>query len=246
MLSAKTIRTCFLRSYFIAAAFNFRGMQNLGLLYAMEPALAEIYRGSEEELREARARYMWHFNTHPLWVPVLLGLFINLELGVSHKTIPSQGMVALKNTACYTLSGIGDSVFSGSIMPLWGLVMCCLAVCGLWQFAFLALGLAFAGVQAFRLLTFMAGLRYGLGVIQKLRKYDIMQWGHKIKIINGCLLGLLICLIVPKPASGYGLLLTALVLGGGGWLLFKNKFARFTVVAFVLIIFWGAELNHWL
>ncbi|MBQ4132578.1 MAG: PTS system mannose/fructose/sorbose family transporter subunit IID [Desulfovibrionaceae bacterium] len=245
MLSRKTILSCFIRSYFIGGAFNFRGLQNLGLLYAIDPALREIYQ-DEQALCEARMRYMWHFNTHPLWVPVLLGLFINLEQSVSRDALPSQGMVALKNTACYTLSGIGDSVFSGSLIPLWGLGMCCLAVCGFYEFALLFMLTAVAGVQIFRLATFMAGLRHGLGVIEKLRRYDIMQWGHKIKILNGCLLALLIYLIIPAPASKSGLLLLTMVLSAGGWLLFQGKFARFTVAVFVLVTFWGGELNNWL
>ena len=245
MLSKTAIKSCFIRSYFTGAVFNFRGLQNLGLLYAIEPALKEIYQ-DEQALRAARARYMWHFNTHPLWVPLLLGLFINLEQSVSRESLPSQGMVALKNTACYTLSGIGDSVFSGSLIPLWGLLMCCFAVCGMYDPAVVFLITAVLGAQAFRVVTFLAGLRYGLGVIEKLRKYDIMQWGHKIKIINGCLLALFIYMIIPATGSAYGFLILILALGAGSWVLFKRKLSRFVVSAFILVIFWGADLNRWL
>ena len=245
MVPKKAINACFLRSYFTGAAFNFRGLQNIGLLYALEPVLGAMYR-DEAALREARGRYMWHFNTHPLWVPLLLGMFINLEQSVSREVLPSQGMVALKNTACYTLSGIGDSVFSGSLMPMWGLIMCCLLVSGLpWVALGVFLG-AVALTQIFRLYTFSAGLRYGLGVIEKLRSYDIMQWGQRIKMLNGCLLGLLLYLIIPAPLAGLELLIIALGLAGGGWLIFRRKFPRFLVAAAAFVIFWGTELNQWL
>jgi len=242
MVGRKILNSCFLRSYFTGSVFNFRGLQNIGLLYALEPALAAIYK-DDEQLRAARARYMWHFNTHPLWVPLLLGMFINLEQSVSKEALPSQGMVALKNTACYTLSGIGDSLFSGTLIPLWGIVMCCLLVSGqVWPAAGL-LVCVLLGLQIFRFVTFAAGLRHGLGVIDKLRKFDIMKWGQRIKILNGSLLAFLLYLIIPTPVAGFDLLVILLGLGAAGWLVIRRKFPRLVVYALVFVIFWGADLR---
>lgn len=244
MLDKKILRSSFFRSYFIAAVFNFRGLQNIGLLYAMEPALSAIYK-DKEQLKAARARYMWHFNTHPLWVPLLIGMFINLEQGVSRDSLPSQGMVALKNTACYTLSGIGDSVFSGTLIPLWGIVMCCLFVCGQVWIASAFLICAVLGVQMFRFVTYFAGLRHGLGVIGRLKNFDMMKWGQRIKILNGSLLALLLYLVLPVPVGGFDLLVTVLGFGAGGWLVFRCKFPRLLVYTAVFAVFWGADLVKW-
>ena len=245
MLDGKTLFFCFLRSYFTGAVFNPRGLQNIGLLYTVEPALSRIY-SDQESLLKARSRYMWHFNTHPLWVPLLVGMFLNLEQSVRKDVLPSQGMVALKNTACYTLSAIGDSVFSGSIIPLWGLIMCCLWIKG---FTFIALAVLLGGllfIQLFRLITFVAGVRYGLGVIEKLRKFDIMLWGDRIKIINGCLLGLLIYLILPMPERGLDLFFPLLALGCAAWLIFRSKCPRFLVGIILFFVVWGKDIANML
>ena len=241
MINAKTLCSCFLRSYFTGAAFNPRGLQNIGLLYAVEPALSRIY-PNQELLLKARSRYMWHFNTHPLWVPLLVGMFLNLEQSVRKDMLPSQGMVALKNTACYTLSAIGDSVFSGSLIPLWGLIMCCLFIKGFTLTALLVLLCGVLGIQLFRVVTFIGGLRYGLGVIEKLSKFDIMLWGDRIKIINGCLIALLIYLIFPLPANGLDIFFPLLALFCAGWLIFRNKVPRFLVVIGLFFVLWGSNV----
>lgn len=238
----KMLYSCFFRSFFAAAVFNFRGLQNIGLLFVMEPALAYIYK-DKEALLQARERYMWHFNTHPLWVPLLVGMFINLEQSVCRDKLPSQGMVAFKNTACYTLSAIGDSVFSGSLIPLWGLIMCCLLVQGLWGVALAVAVIAFLAIQIFRVVTFTAGLKYGLVVMEKLRKFDIMLWGDRIKVINGSVVAILIFLILPASVSSLEIFFTVIGLGAAGWLVFRSKFPRMAVVTVLFFTIWGADIT---
>lgn len=245
MLSGKNLVSCFLRSYFVGAAFNLRGLQNLGLLFALEPGLAQLYRENKEDLLEARHSYMWHFNTHPLWAPLLIGMFLNLEQHIKRKNMPAEGLVTLKNTACYTLSAIGDSLFSGSLIPFWGLGLCCLLASGLF---WLAAAWAFAWVllfQIFRLVTFVAGLRYGLGVISRLRDMDIIVWSDRLKILNGCALALFVFLIFPLPAAGMYVFTVMLGFGACAWLVLWRNAPRLLAAALLFFILNGsALLNH--
>ena len=153
MLSRKTSLTCFLRSYLLGGAFTPQGMQSLGITHALEPGLAEIY-ADPEDLLCARQRYIRHFNTHPFGAPFLLGLFLNLEQLIARGVLPAEALSNIKDTAGYTLSAIGDSVFSGTLVPFWVLASACLLLlCPPWGAALFTLCL-FAAFQAFRLASF--------------------------------------------------------------------------------------------
>ena len=66
---------CFGRTYFVNAAYNPRGLQNIGQIFAVEPVLAVIYEDGEA-LREARARHIAHANCHPFFVPAWIGMVL--------------------------------------------------------------------------------------------------------------------------------------------------------------------------
>ncbi len=220
MLSRKVSLTCFLRSYLLGAAFTPQGMQSLGITHALEPGLAELYPDPEDLLR-ARRRYIRHFNTHPMAAPFLLGLFLHLEQLIARGMLSEEALHNVKDTAGYTLSAIGDSVFSGTLMPFWALVSACFMLSGLpWVAAAFTVCL-FAGVQAFRLASFYFALQHGLTALERLHGFDIINWGERLKYCNALLLALLLGLTadlshnilvwaafcVALPAMGYFLVL---------------------------------------
>lgn len=190
-LDARTLLRCFLRTYTVGAAFNTRGMQNIGLVHAMEPGLAAIYPDPVKR-REARKKYIRHYNTHPFWTPLLVGTFLSLEAGIAAQTFPPQILRNLKDTTAYTLSAIGDSVFGGTMLVSWSLATCSLLVAG-YQSAAFALGLfLFTALQAFKLFTFIAGLREGLKVLNRLRNWNLINWGERLKSGNAVLAAVLL------------------------------------------------------
>ncbi len=191
MLSSKTNFHCFLRSYLLGAAFTPQGMQSLGLAYAMEPGLAKIY-ADQDELLRARARYIRHFNTHPFAAPFLLGLFLNLEQLIAQGLLQEDVLPGIKDTAGYTLSAIGDSVFSGTLIPFWVLAFACLMLQGLLWAALFFTGCLFIGFHVFRLLSFSFALRHGLHALGYLKDFNIINWGERLKYCNAVLLALLL------------------------------------------------------
>ncbi|WP_147819957.1 PTS system mannose/fructose/sorbose family transporter subunit IID [Salidesulfovibrio onnuriiensis] len=188
----------FFRCLLAGAAFNTRGMQNISLTFAMQPGLSAIHR-DPKDYRMALRRYVRHYQSHPFWMPCLVGIFLHMEESISQDRFPPKMLSKVKDTTTYTLSAIGDSVFAGSLLILWALSSICLYLSGHGGLS-LGFGLAFfLGLQAFRVYTFVAGLRHGFRFLERLRRWDLINWGTRIKYVNALLLVWLWALVWPHP-----------------------------------------------
>jgi PTS system mannose-specific IID component len=190
---------CFLRTYLVGAGFNFRGMQNIGMANIMDPALKILHR-DKEQLRLARASYAKHYNTHPFWTPLVTGMFLKVEQDIAKGVIPRGILAGVKETAVNTLSAIGDSFFSGSLLPAWALLTINLLM---WDMQYTAAGLgisSFFALQLFKALTFWYGYHDGLKVLMRLKRWNLINWGRRIKILNALLLTLVWVTVWPADA----------------------------------------------
>jgi PTS system mannose-specific IID component len=239
VLTAGTLASCFLRTYLVGAGFNTRGMQNVGFAYAMDPGLAAIYGACPEALQDARRRYVRHYNTHPFWTPYMVGLFLNVERKAALGLLPNRFMEKLRSTTMYTLSAIGDSFFGGSVLVFWALATACLVVSGNGAWA-AALGVfAFLSLQVFKALTFLYGFHEGLAFLQRLKGWNLINWGRRIKILNGALMVLFWILAWPHPGIvWYDWLLAALLMAAAAWLVMTVRLSRemLAVIAFVVFL----------
>ncbi len=68
----------FLRSLFLQASWNPKGMQNLGLAYSLYPALEQLY-PDKADLEAAVRRHLVFFNTHPYVAAAIVGGVLNHE-----------------------------------------------------------------------------------------------------------------------------------------------------------------------
>lgn len=193
----KAYLKCFLRTYLVGASMNPRGLMSVGLLYAMQPGLWVIHR--EAKAREqALKRYAKHFSSHPFWVPCLVGIFLAVEADIAGRRLPPDALEKVKNTTSYTLSAIGDSVFAGSLLIFWALFTSCLLLMGQRVLPF-GIGLFFfLGLQGFRVYTFLGGVRRGFSFLSALKRWDLINWGRRIKFVNAALLLWLWVLLFPK------------------------------------------------
>ncbi|MFO8032840.1 MAG: PTS system mannose/fructose/sorbose family transporter subunit IID [Desulfohalobiaceae bacterium] len=235
-LKLKTLLHCFWRTYFIGANFNTRGLQNLGLAYAMDPGLKMLYPGPAE-LKQARKRYLSLFNSHPYWVPLLVGYFLFLESRIAKGLLPAQAMNKVKNTTAYTLSAIGDSFFGGSVLVLWSLVCCLVLIQGWYWLALLWFVFCFLLLQAFRLLTFWLGWLRGLTFLQQLKGLNLINWGQRVKVLNAGLIVLLWYNIYPLSREGPLFLLVTALAGGLVFLVYRRILFR-EVLLFLLVCAW--------
>jgi len=86
-------------------------MQNLGLLYALEPALKRTY-STVEERRDAAMRHLSYFNTNPYMGGFVLGFVARLEESSDDSRIEK-----LKKAMGAALAAVGDASVWGSLQP---------------------------------------------------------------------------------------------------------------------------------
>lgn len=190
----------FLRTYFVGAAYNMRGLQNVGFMLAIDPGLKAIHR-TEDELRKARGRYVRYFNCHPFFTPLAAGMFLHAENEIAGGRMLPETFTSIKDTTTNTLSAIGDSVVGGTVMPTWALCTAFLVIAGQYGAALAFSLCALMALQAFKLATFAIGIRYGLMTLFRLRKWDLINWGDRLKICNAVLLLLTFALCMPKEGT---------------------------------------------
>ncbi len=132
----------FLRGLFIQGAWNYRGMQNLGMLWSMLP----VARLDPDRRREILARGETFYNGHPYLCGFVSGAGARLETE-GRGTEFSQ----LKRAASGPLGAVGDRLFWYTLKPASG------AVAGLGALLLLA-GLHWAGL----LMLIVAVLGYNI------------------------------------------------------------------------------------
>lgn len=219
--------SCLLRTYFVAATFNTRGMQNVGFAYAIDPGLAAIYGACPEALQESRRRHVRHYNTHPFWTPYMVGLFLNIERKMALGLVSGKLLDHIRTTTMYTLSAIGDSFFGGSVMVFWALLTSCLVISGHGVWALVLGAAAFLSLQVFKAATFFYGFREGLAFLRRLKRWDLINWGRRIKFLNSGLLVLFWVLAWPQaPIVWYFWLFAALLMSVSAWLVMTLHLSR--------------------
>ena len=114
-----TLGRVFWRCLFLQAAWNRRGMQNLGFAYAIDPALRALY-PEPARREEALRRHLGFFNCHPYMAAAIVGGAIHHEERVAAGAEPGSGPLAYKQTLQGPLAAIGDGFFWTALRPFFG------------------------------------------------------------------------------------------------------------------------------
>lgn len=216
----------------VNAAYSPCGLQNIGFIFAIEPALESLYEPGER-LSAARMRYARHHNCHPFLTPMFLGIQLRLESAIADATLQPAVQEELKDITANTLSAIGDSFFNGTLFVTWALASSCLVLAGLPEGALWLTVQCFVLLQLFKLASCLLGFRKGLAALFFLRRLDLINRGDFFKCLNAVLLGLFLWLALPGasvPVWGG----VALYLLFTGWLVGKCHISR-VVVAVILL-----------
>jgi len=182
-LPAWTLARVFLRSLLLQASWNRRGMQNLGVVYALWPALEHLYPDPSERVRAA-TRHLAFFNTHPYLASAILGGTLFHEERVARGEEPPEAVEGFKNALMGPFAAVGDSFFWLSLRPFAGMVAALLAPwIGLWAvLAFLALyNVPHVG---FRLSLFLDGYRRGDRVVERVARAALPKWGARLRSLS--------------------------------------------------------------
>ena len=114
-----TLARVFWRCLFLQAAWNRRGMQNLGFAYAIDPALRALYPAAAQR-EEALRRHLGFFNCHPYMAAAIVGGAIHHEEKVAAGAEPGDQPLAYKQTLQGPLAALGDGFFWTALRPFFG------------------------------------------------------------------------------------------------------------------------------
>lgn len=130
ILTAKELRSTFLRSFFSMSSINYERFCSLGFCYAMIPALRKLY-PDPEQYREALARQSEFFNSHPYTGNAVMGVMLALEeQRAMGRPISTEVISSTRAALMGPLSGIGDSVFKATFMTIFAALGAGLALQG--------------------------------------------------------------------------------------------------------------------
>lgn len=182
----------FLRSLLLQASWNPQGMQNLGLAYALYPALKVLY-PERAALQAAVQRHLTFFNTHPYSAAAILGGVLFHERRIAAGEEPPSQAVAFKAALMGPLAALGDGFFWLSLKPAVGALSAALVPwIGLWAVA-LFLVLYNAVHLSLRAWLFRLGLEQGDGLVASLSKVRLPQRGALLRnLAAACAGGLVV------------------------------------------------------
>ena len=113
------------------ACYNYERMMGIGFLHAMTPAFRKLYKDNKDLRIEAMQRHTSFFNCEPCLGSSIVGLVMAMEeqkaLGAE---LDNDAITSIKTGLMGPLSGIGDTLIQGVILPL-------LIVFGISRFGFL-------------------------------------------------------------------------------------------------------------
>ena len=115
-LSRLTLLRVAFRSFFLQASWNFRGMMSMGFLYALKPALDQIYPESDQR-KKAYLRHMEYFNTNPYFASMLMGVVLALEERLRNGEITEDIIQDTKEGLMPAFAAVGDGFFWDSWRP---------------------------------------------------------------------------------------------------------------------------------
>lgn len=101
-------------------AYNYERMQGIGFAHCMVPILKKLYKNDKKAMSEALSRHMGFFNVSPQFAAVIPGLVAAMEeqkcLGI--QGIDETSIISIKTSLMGPVSGIGDTVTQGVLVPL--------------------------------------------------------------------------------------------------------------------------------
>ncbi|MBE0500359.1 MAG: PTS system mannose/fructose/sorbose family transporter subunit IID [Desulfuromonadales bacterium] len=182
-----TLIKSFFRLFLLQASWNFERMQNVGVLFVVEPVLRVLYR--EKDLQQACQRHLSYFNTHPYMASPVLGATVALEQMRANGQEGTFSVDDFKRISMAPYAAIGDAFFWGGVRPL----AACLAIFfasreSLWApFVFLLLfNLPHLWT---RLFGFIHGYQRGVSIVELIQRYRLPDVAIRLKEAMVVLLG---------------------------------------------------------
>ncbi|XXF77267.1 PTS system mannose/fructose/sorbose family transporter subunit IID [Myxococcaceae bacterium GXIMD 01537] len=187
-LTSWVLLRVFVRSLFLQASWNPAGMQNLGLAYAVYPALQRLY--PEQAAQEAAVRrHLVFFNTHPYVAAAIVGGVLYHEQRIARGEEPPDKVVAFKAALMGPLAALGDGFFWLSLRPAVGAV-CAALVPLLHAWAALLYIVLYNTVHFFlRARLYWLGLSLGDRLVEAVARANLPSRGARLRTVAAACAG---------------------------------------------------------
>jgi PTS system mannose-specific IID component len=208
----------FWRCLFLQAAWNRRGMQNLGFAYAIEPALDRLY-GDRARREEALARHLGFFNCHPYMAAAILGGAIHHEEEVAAGREPGAAPLSYKATLQGPLAAVGDGFFWTALRPFFGAVAAVGLLLQGWQSVAVAILFYNLVHVVLRAWLFRAGYLRGDDVVALISKLALPRAAERLRAAGVALCGVAAALVALRagvPAGPQAHLAIGVVVAAAG------------------------------
>lgn len=234
----------FLRSLLLQASWNPQGMQNLGLAYALYPALKELY-PDRADLVAAVRRHLTFFNTHPYVAAAILGGVIFHERRIARGEEGPERVQAFKSALMGPLAALGDGFFWLSLKPAVGAL--CAALVPVFQLLTGKVGQgAWAAVVflvlynlvhfTFRWRMYRMGLALGDQLVEAVAKANLPKRGARLRAVAaasaGALAAWLAIVFGRNEEASWAPLLSSgcLIMGAVSYWLVGKRHSRYAVL----------------
>ncbi|MGQ0508006.1 MAG: PTS system mannose/fructose/sorbose family transporter subunit IID [Myxococcaceae bacterium] len=234
-LSHRTLWRVFWRSLFLQASWNPQGMQNLGLVYAVYPALQELYPNATDQ-RAAVNRHLAFFNTHPYVAAAIVGGVLFHEQRIALGEERPERVEAFKAALMGPLAALGDGFFWLSLKPAVGALCAAMVpLLGAWS-ALLFVVLYNTVHLTLRAKMYRLGLTLGDRLVEGLALENLPVRGARLRdwaaaLVGGTAAWLAIAFgsfeggrVAPYLTAG------CLVLGGVGYWLVSKRVSKYAVL----------------
>jgi mannose PTS system EIID component len=232
----------FWRSLLLQAAWNPRGMQNIGFADAMAPALAELYPDRAERARAAQ-RHLEFFNCHPYLAAAILGGAVRLEERVASGAASGQTVSSFKSALGPPFAALGDGFFWLALRPAAALAAAAtVPVLGVGS-VFVFLALYNAVHLGARIWLFAVGYERAEGVVEAVARAHLSSGTPMLKACGAALAGALAArgvVVAGLPGRPLHALLVAALIVIAWWGLPRLGATRAVYIALVTGLALGA------
>lgn len=244
-ISGWTLIRVFFRSLFLQASWNPQGMQNLGLAYALYPALKELYPDQEKQMAAVR-RHLVFFNTHPYVAAAIVGGVLFHETKIAAGEEKEDRVVAFKAALMGPLAALGDGFFWLSLKPAAG-ALCAALVPLIQAWAALLFLFLYNTVHfTMRFKFYRMGLRLGDRLVEEVARAKLPQRGARLRLVAavsaGGLAGWLAVVFGMRHSSEWGLPLAlgCLLLGALSYFLVGRRVPNHILLYLAALLALGA------
>ena len=239
-----TLARVFWRSLFLQAAWNPRGMQNLGFAWAMAPALDELYPDGQKRAAAA-ARHLEFFNSHPYAAAAILGGAVALEERVAEGSAKGEDVSVFKRALGPPFAALGDGFFWLALRPATALAATMtVRYLGLWSLL-VFLGLYNGAHAVARTWLFVQGYRLGEGIVARVSEARVPRGTGLLKGAASVLAGAMAMgavLTAGVPGRFWHALFTALAVLAFAWLLPRLGLLRSIYLALLMGVAIGGTI----